>query len=246
MDVIERALNGDDVNIVDQYGQTALMYAIRTVVSALPFLRDLDNKAAIRKDIIETVELLLDKGADPNMVGNDGTTALMTAIISGDIEIVELLLDKGAHTNIVNTYGQTALISAAWYGHSGIVELLLDRGANPNIVDKYDKTALLVASVVGNIDIVKLLLDNGADINIVDKYDKTALMCASQYGYTGIVKLINDKINLQKVLQNLALAKSMDSPECDSPLQYLDYDTMKEIMICKRVYNHSVHMRMKG
>jgi ankyrin repeat protein len=160
MDVIERALNGDDVNIVDQYGQTALVYAAR-------------------KDIIETVELLLDKGADPNMVEIYGRTALMIAIISGSTEIVELLLD--------------------W-------------GANPNIVDKYDKTALLFAAC---------------------PYD----------GHIEIVKLIKDHIALQNAIQNLAMAKSMNS--LSSSLQCLDYDIMKEIMICKRTYDHGVHMRMK-
>jgi len=193
MDVIERALNGDDVNIVDQYGQTALVYATR-------------------KDIIETVELLLDKGADPNMVEIYGRTALMIAIISGSTGIVRLLLDKGTDTNIVNTYGQTALIVASMYGHTEIVELLLDRGADPNIVDKHDKTALLFAAC---------------------PYD----------GHIEIVKVINDHINLQKAIQNLAMAKSMNS--LSSSLQYLDYDIMKEIMICKREYDHSVHMLMK-
>ena len=45
-------------------------------------------------------------------------------------------------------------------------------------------------------------------------------------------------------MQNLALAKSMNS--LSSPLECLDYDIMKEIMIHTRTYNPSVHMRMKG
>ena len=210
MDVIERALNGDDVNIVDQYGQTALVYATR-------------------KDIIETVELLLDKAADPNMVEIYSRTALMIAIISGSTCIVRLLLDKGADPNIVDTYGQTALISASMYGKRDIVELLLAKGADINIVDKYGRTALLVASEVGP--------------NIVNQHGETAIMRATDRGHTDIVKLIKDKISLQHAIQNLAMAKSMNS--LYSPLECLDYDIMKEIMICARTYDHGVHMRMK-
>jgi ankyrin repeat protein len=195
MDRIERALNGDDINLV-YYDKTALMYASMKSPSS-----------------IEIVKLLLDRGADPNIQNEFGYTALIYSARNGIIENVKLLLDRGADPNIQNEFCETALMYSVIYGYTGIVKLLLDRGACPNIVNQHDRTAI---------------------------------MCATDGGLTDIVKLINDKINLQKVLQNLALAKSMDSPECDSPLQYLDYDTMKEIMICKRVYNHSVHMRMNG
>jgi len=198
MDQIERALNGDDVNIVGESGKSALMYAT-----------------------------------------GDGLT-----------DIVKLLLDKGADPNIVDQYGQTALVYATRnIIRKDIIEtvvLLLDNGIDPNIVDIYGRTALMIAIISGSTGIVELLLDKGTDPNIVDIYGQTSLISALLYGHRDIVKLIKDHIDLQKALQNLALAKSMDFPECDSPLQYLDYDIMKEIMICKREYNHGVHMRTYG
>jgi hypothetical protein len=68
-------------------------------------------------------------------------------------------------------------------------------------------------------------------------------MRATDRGHTDIVKVINYHIALQNALQNLALSKSMNS--LSSPLECLDYDIMKEIMICARAYDHGVHMRMK-
>jgi ankyrin repeat protein len=284
-DSVESLLNhGADPNIVGGYRKTALHHAssyghIEIVELLLnhggdPNMVELDGNSSLVCASIcghrDVVELLLDKGADPNIVGvsepgftnlaGEGTALMYMGKSQGvRMEIVELLLDKGADPNIVNDKGKTALMYASdWIsrisnvnnprinGHRDAVELLLDKGADPNITDPTGKTALIMASDNGNIDIVELLLDNDSDPNIVDNDGKTALMCATDRGNTGIVKLINDKIGLQHALQNLALAKSMNYPECSSPLQYLDYDIMKEIMICKRTYNHSVHMRMKG
>jgi hypothetical protein len=97
----------------------------------------------------------------------------------------------------------------------------------------------------GNTEIVELLLDRGVDPNHVDNHGYTAIKWATERRHTDIVKLIKGPIALQNVLQNLALAKSMKTLS-GGPLQCLDYDIMKEIMICKRAYNPSVHMRMKG
>ncbi len=73
--------------------------------------------------------------------------------------------------------------------------------------------------------VVEILLAKGADINFVDKFGQTALTSASQSGYHDIVKLINDHIALQKVLQNLYMAKSMNS--LSSHIELFDYDIMK-------------------
>jgi len=184
-------------------------------------------------------------GDDVNIVGESGRTALILASMNGRIEIVELLLAKGADPNIVDKYDKTALIVASISGNTDIVKLLLDRGTDLDIVDNYG-TALMWTSMYGRIDIVELLLAKGSDPNIVNKHGKTALMIAIISGSTYIVKLINDHIDhiaLQHALQNLALAKSMNS--FSSSLQCLDYDIMKEIMICARAYDHGVHMRMK-
>ena len=185
-------------------------------------------------------------GDDVNIVGESGRTALMFASMNGRIEIVRLLLDKGIDPNMVDKYDKTALHFASISGNTGIVKLLLDRGTDLDIVDNYG-TALMWASMYGHIDIVELLLAKGSDPNIVNKHGKTALMIAIISGSTGIVKLINDHIDhiaLQHALQNLAMTKSINS--LSSPLQYLGYDIMKEIMICVRTYDHGVHTRMKG
>jgi len=183
---------------------------------------------------------------DPNIRDKSGRTALMRATGAGRRKDVELLLDRGANPNIVENSGITALMLASNRCDTHLVELLLDRGADPNMLDDNDGfTALMWVSQVRTTTpgIVKLLLDNGSDPNIVNQHGETAIMRATDRGHTDIVKLIKDKIALQHALQNLAMTKSMNS--LSSPLECLDYDIMKEIMICKREYDHGVHMRMK-
>jgi ankyrin repeat protein len=78
----------------------------------------------------ETVQLLLESGADVNAKDDDGATALMYALlIRGDAEVVKVLLDAGADVNHTNDDGWMALMLAEEEDYSEIVELLKQAGA---------------------------------------------------------------------------------------------------------------------
>jgi len=64
----------------------------------------------------DAANLLLAKGADPNLTNNDGSTALHMAAFFGHIEIVKALLDKGANVNVRNQRSETPLdtVKDAW------------------------------------------------------------------------------------------------------------------------------------
>ena len=57
----------------------------------------------------DSVELLLDYGANPDVKDSPGLTALMEASNMGYPEIAQLLLENGANPNIPNRNGDTAL-----------------------------------------------------------------------------------------------------------------------------------------
>ena len=59
----------------------------------------------------ETVQALLDAGADVNAKNSDGWTALMQAASGGDAETVQALLDARADVNAKDNDGVTALIA---------------------------------------------------------------------------------------------------------------------------------------
>jgi ankyrin repeat protein len=86
----------------------------------------------------EMVELLLTRGADPNVSDPHGTP-LQLAIERNLPYDVELLLANGADPDV------TAIIWAIVHGKTQILELLLDSGADPNAKDGAGHTPLYYA-----------------------------------------------------------------------------------------------------
>ncbi len=88
---------------------------------------------AAQEGHLEAVRLLLDWGADPNLVVRDEGTPLICAARDGRTEVVALLLDRGARIDQVYPgYHDNALIQASRYGRLGVVKLLVARGADIN------------------------------------------------------------------------------------------------------------------
>ena len=54
------------------------------------------------------VQLLLERGSNPNLQRQDGTTALMEACLGKHLAIVKMLLDYGADPSLTNKEGQSA------------------------------------------------------------------------------------------------------------------------------------------
>lgn len=167
-------------------GWTPLMYALSDV--------DSPNRMAV-------VNLLLTRGANPNLAGEGGMTTLMVAARFRDIDTVRNLLDRGMDPNLADNDGDTALMEAAlkdqWRGKvssrniTEIVRLLLDRGADPNSANKYGNTALAKAALTNNMEAVRLLLERGANPNAKSKTeDETALMWAAEKRFTDIVEAL--------------------------------------------------------
>ena len=106
MDVVKKLLNqGANINIIDNYGITALM-----------------NASYWGRSYV--VRLLLNRGTDINIVDIYGQTALMFAARYGRSHVVRLLLNRGADINIINKHGQSALMCAYKRGNSKIVKVL--------------------------------------------------------------------------------------------------------------------------
>lgn len=151
-----------DVNIADYYGKwTPLM-------------------GAASRGRTDLVKMLLDRGADVDMVTLDQDTALMWACQEGHIEVVKMLLDAGADIHVREIiFGDTAITKASSEGHTEIVSMLLDKGDDANAKDDDDNTALMRASDGGYTETVSLLLKNGADLHAEDVNGNTCLEWAN-------------------------------------------------------------------
>jgi hypothetical protein len=155
MDLIDAAGNGDiqsvhelldrglGPNIIDNYGDTALMLA----------------SSEGHNDIVNT---LLRHDANPNIQNIYGWTALIYASLDGHSEIVKMLLDNDADPNIITNEGNTVLMQASRRrrGYIDIVRMLLDNGADPNIRNNSGDTALMMAESKGYNNVARLIRDH--------------------------------------------------------------------------------------
>ena len=73
----------------------------------------------------DVIQLLLKRGAKPNIADKLGMTPLQWTARKGNRDVVQLLLDSGAKPNIADREGWTPLHEAASSGHKDIVQLLL-------------------------------------------------------------------------------------------------------------------------
>lgn len=164
---------GMGVNVkMEEYGRTALM-------------------ESAEMGYLDTMEALLQKGADINAQDRLGDTALILAAHKGQFDAVRALLKKGANQNVKNIAGRTALRVASENGHTTIVSALLDKGAELESRDKEEnKTPLLAAAMHHQTQIVKLLLDRGADPNVCDKYGHSALIPTARAGHVEMVRAL--------------------------------------------------------
>lgn len=126
---------------------------------------------AVENNCIDVVTLLLDAGADINIMGFDGTP-LHRAIIDNNYGIVELLLKRGADPNISVIYWGTPLHTAFLSDKTDLklIRLLFDYGADPNSIDGRNERPLGYAVSHENPESIKLLLEKGADINAYTRW----------------------------------------------------------------------------
>ncbi|KAH7420115.1 ankyrin repeat-containing domain protein [Cadophora sp. MPI-SDFR-AT-0126] len=171
-----------------------LMLDSGAFVNAWP-LRESALGAAVSRQSIEIVTLLLDKGVNMNcFTSADYRSVLQQATASGSYELVERWVHRGAEINIpaADVGGYTALQAAALSGSLGILKLLLYRGANVNAdpAPNRGRTALQAAihRYMPDPGIIQLLIDNGADINAPAAKERgvTALQAAAIRGHLKI------------------------------------------------------------
>ena len=135
------------------------------------------------------MQLLLDKGADPNATNRRKSTPLHWAI--DDEAKVRLLFARHAAIDAKQADGRTPLYQAASIGNaSHIVRLLLDRGADPNASTATGATPLMAAANRGDVEVIQLLLSKKAEVNARSGTGGTALLGAASSGIASAVRLL--------------------------------------------------------
>ncbi|KAI7191295.1 hypothetical protein KC363_g3950 [Hortaea werneckii] len=121
---------------------------------------------ASKKGYRRIVELLLAKGANPNVQRDQYYHTLVEATRYGDKKIVEMLLDAGADVHAEEIPYGTAFDAASEIGDKELMEMLLAKDANLEARGECYGQALIQASITGREDLVEVLLANGADVKV--------------------------------------------------------------------------------
>jgi len=176
--------------------------------------------AAAERNDAQTIDRLLDTGADPKAANEYGATALYAAAANADPAIAVKLLAAGADPNAHLLSGETPLMEAARQGNLATVRALLAAGADPKAQEANGgQTALMWAVSQHQSAVTEELVQHGADVNARSKTGFTALMFAAQQGDTESARiLLNANENPNEVLPKsgatpLIIASSIGNPD---------------------------------
>ena len=142
----------------------------------------------------EIVELLLDKGADVNIVcRGTSVTPLMGALHQEKTDALKLLLNAGANTNHIDSNGESPLGRISAHEFPEHVNLLLDFGSKINYQDRKGNSALHIATKRKNRKVIEVLIKRGIKTNLKNANRETAEEIARRIDsklYSFISKLI--------------------------------------------------------
>ena len=167
---------GADVKCYDNGLRNAIMvHRVSIITSGNPLTLLHDGTTLMYAsgcDHIGIVKLLVNEGADVNMIKSQ-TTALGLAAGQGHYKCLEFLIEAGAKVNIADPTVSPALISAVHsvkISREKRVDLLLKSGADVNAYysgSSWENTTPLVEGAKsGNPRIISLLVAAGADVNL--------------------------------------------------------------------------------
>ena len=164
---------------------------------------------------VESIERVIDCGADIEAKNEDGWTPLHHASCKGDRAVIAKLREKGADLKAKTNNDLTPLELAAYYGRADAVEELL-KGKGIELIEVEDKNgsrALHWASRKGHPGVITKLREKGADLEAKTNNGLTPLHAAAFHGRADAVeellkgngiKLIEAKDNLDRTPLHLA------------------------------------------
>ncbi|GAB2282300.1 hypothetical protein Dimus_016847 [Dionaea muscipula] len=171
----------------------------------------------------ESVKILLQNKANPNMISHYIYTPLMSAIIASSLDCVQLLLKGGADPKL-NSFGYSALACASMKGPE-FTNCLLKAGADPNTVDILGKTPLEAAAFHNNHLVVKILFPVTSPIKHIPDWSVDGLM---KHVHSPEV-LIQDNIAfVHRIME--AKAGSQKALEAEDYLEAVNWYTMGMVL----------------
>ena len=157
----------------------------------------------------DSVELLLKRGANPDVKDNEGKVALHYAYKIG-LKCYKVLKKFNCCLDISDKKGFNPFHYACVYGNKSILEFFIENGSDIEKTTLNKENGILLAAAEGNIDIVQCLVNNGVDVNSINISKQSALHYS----------VINEKFKMTSfLLENGAFTNLRDIND-KTPLDY--------------------------
>lgn len=175
---------------------------------------------AINNQNTVLVELLLNAGANPNMLDKHERFPLIFASAGRkNIEIVKLLINAGADVNFLGKLG-TPIACAVYTGKIDIIQALIDAGADLQKTRENSQRPIigtLLKNFESNQEIAKLLIDNNGNLDSVLEFTDLSL-----------VQLHNTNNNIIELI----IAAGASLKDCD--IKLANFRKQESNIICER------------
>ena len=154
----------------------------------VPFGRSILESACWTDLSTPVIQLLLEKGADPDHTTEDGgqrmkgSFPLFEAAKKGNSDNVKALIQAGCK-KLMHPYAGSPLMVAAFKGSLDVVNQLLAMGYDVNSLDGLDQDALMTAARGGSVECCKALIEAGADPNRNSKIGMCCTKIAKKNGH---------------------------------------------------------------
>ena len=256
--------HGAQVNSVNKDGATALLLACRTAqkqsvklllkAQADPNIPDSDGDTSLHEAIAadcdkETLQEIIDCGANVNAVNKRGMTALLLGCSFGHMDSVKVLLEAGADPNVIDKIGYSCMFAAVDGRCSReILQELMEHGAHVDTKRKDGTTALLCACRTGQSESVKFLLEAGADANISKPDGNTSLHIAvsGNCSKEALQKLIENGVSINAVNNKNMTALTLACELAKTEHMNLLLEKGSDPNICDVYGNTSLHLAVHG
>lgn len=149
--------------------------------------------AAVWKQDVGIIRLLIAAGADLEATETDGNTPMLIAVQRGRNDVIQMLHDAGAKLNVCDKRGRSVLYFAAIRANTATFSRLLDLGVDPDIhAPPLNWSPLLDFAWFNKLEFGKLLLDAGANPDFEDETHQTAVYIATRRENADFVRMLLD------------------------------------------------------
>ncbi|GMT18989.1 hypothetical protein PFISCL1PPCAC_10286 [Pristionchus fissidentatus] len=165
----------DQIDLQDSDGRTPLMLAAS-------------------QGQMDSVQMLVSRGADIDAIDEQGRTALMLGAIHGHLAIVDLLLSMGADEGHKDNDGATALHYAVRHKCVELTRALATT-STVSTCDSQGNTPLIVAAEYPNVEVISVLLHCGSSPSAQSLHGLSALRVAALAGHVKIVRMLSERVS---------------------------------------------------